>query len=636
MYRIRSLASVGFAFSCLLSLVALPVSEAHAQAGLRESLERLDKDEDGRIGPDEITPLARPYLERIAKARRLSLYRENDISDFQEAARIYYALQNGVASDRTRATPDESLRSFRPDDDDYLVPEFGLAEVKYRYTQDDVDEAENTLNRYDRDDNGFLSRREVLRARWTHLDPFESDVNKDNQLSKMELIQRYARRRLLDDASDELVQRARRVGNGIEPSRKRPEGREDRSSWWRRGGSSSWLAASLLGRFDANRNGRLEAGESAELGMPVGIIDIDRNGELTREELLAYLQPMQEEFGEPGDGLPGWFYELDQNRDTQISMPEFAAEWSDGRVEEFDRLDLNQDGLLTESEVLQAKSVMGGSFSNDTATILPPRKTIISEIEVTEDLEIRELSLQLSITHTSVGYLDGYLTGPDGQRIELFTEVGGSGDHFQKTTFSDKASAPINKARPPFEGKFLPEGLVKRQPGLGHWTGKNAKGVWQLVIRGTRSERFGMLHDWKLMFQAQEDSIGERFAAMQAEKEANDGQSQTQSRPSSPAQNAAYSANSDSKRARGEQATQAWVNAGGSEQVKRRQEALERYRAWEAKMKAEGREITGEGKKQFFGEFSSDRGKERGEKRSRDEKAEWKAKQRYEKGKSPK
>ncbi len=37
-------------------------SALFAQSGLRESLERLDRNEDGEISPDEITPLARPYL----------------------------------------------------------------------------------------------------------------------------------------------------------------------------------------------------------------------------------------------------------------------------------------------------------------------------------------------------------------------------------------------------------------------------------------------------------------------------------------------------------------------------------------------------------------------------------------------
>ncbi|MFK7736447.1 MAG: proprotein convertase P-domain-containing protein [Pirellulaceae bacterium] len=581
--------------------------QAFGQAGLREALERLDRDQDGEIGPSEITPLARPYLERIAQGKRLSLYRENSISDFQESARIYHARQNGMMDDRVRARPESTIRSFEPDDDDYLVPEFGLAQVKYRYTQDDVEEAENTFRRSDRNRDNFIDREEARRARWTHRDPFEMDLNKDNRLSKMELIQRYARRRMLDDAADELVQRARRVGNGIEPSKRESRDRSNRrDDWWRRGGSSTWLTASLMGRFDKNRNGRLEENEASETGLPTPMIDLDRNSEITREEMLTYLSSIQAEEGDPGEGLPGWFYELDENQDDQVSMPEFAVDWTPDRVEEFEMLDLNQDGLLTESELLQAKSVMGGAYESTTAVILPPKKTIISEIEVKEDLVARDLQLQLSITHTYVGYLDVYLTGPDGQRVELFTEVGGSGDHFQNTLFKDDARTPIVKGRAPYEGEFKPEG----NPGLSHWKGKNVKGIWQLVVRGTRSERFGMLHEWRLIFQSTDGTVGGRFLASMGERSKTSEDSQQAEAVEKDAKSEfAQEENKRGARERyAEQAAQSWVNAGGPEQVKRRQEQLDRYRDWAERMKAEGKEVTGEGKKKFFSGFENKKG----------------------------
>ena len=35
-------------------------------------------------------------------------------------------------------------------------------------------------------------------------------------------------------------------------------------------------------------------------------------------------------------------------------------------------------------------------------------------------------------------------------------------------------------------------------------SGKSVKGVWQLVVRATRSDRFGMLHSWALLVKPQE------------------------------------------------------------------------------------------------------------------------------------
>ncbi len=479
----------------------------HAQSGLRASLERLDRNGDGEIEPDEITPLARPYLERIYQGRRLSLERSHPISAIQEAARTYHALQNGIEDERVRPSERGTILPFGSDPDVPVVPEFGLSEIKYRYTEEDLEEAERTLRRNDENRDGYIDREEAEEARWTHSDPFEMDLDKDDRLSRLELAQRFARRRLLQGSTSELIKRYMRVGSEVESSSRSPQSQEQESDWrrWRRGGSETWLASSVMSRFDTNRNGQLEASEAQALGIPMGTMDIDRDGTLSRQELQAYLDRMQQEAGgDEAQGLPGWFYELDVDHDGQISMSEFALDWTEGKFAEFASLDKNEDGLLTADEVALSKSSMGGSFSNLSAEVLPPRKTVISEIEITEDITIRDLDVHLSITHTRTGQLDGYLTGPDGQRIELFSDVGGDDDNFDQTRFDDQAERQIAKERPPFQGSYQPKALVKREPSLSHFNGKNAKGVWQLVIRGTRSDRFGMLHQWSLIIQPQE------------------------------------------------------------------------------------------------------------------------------------
>tara|TARA_R110002049_G_scaffold309268_1_gene519610 strand:+ start:148365 stop:150260 length:1896 start_codon:yes stop_codon:yes gene_type:complete len=503
----RSFTAVSlFGLSALLLLI--DANTGYGQAGLRESLERLDTNNDGEIEPDEITPLARPFLEQIAEARRLSLGRPNRIDKLQEASRIYHAIKNGVEDDRVRPDARGSIMEFGRLPDEPLVPEFGLAEVKYPYTQDDLDFADRTLRSHDENNDGMIDRAEAVENKWTHRDPWDDDLNKDDRLSRMELAQRYARRRLLRDDRDELVQRIRRVGTGIESSRPQDRDREDRSQWSRKGGSSYWLSASVLSRFDENKNGRLESSESKLLGLPIAQIDIDRDGELSRDELHAFLTPIQEESASQFEGIPGWFYELDTNQDEQVDMAEFTDEWSEETLQEFLSLDANEDGLLTAFEVANSKSAVGGSYSNEIAEVLPPGRTIISEIEISEDFLVGDLNVQLSITHSSVGVLDAYLTGPDGQRVELFTEVGGRDDHFDQTIFDDQSRYPITKARPPFNGTFMPEALLKRQPSLSSFNGRSVQGVWQLVIRGTRSERFGMLHEWRLIVKPMEEIVG--------------------------------------------------------------------------------------------------------------------------------
>jgi len=489
-------------FAAVLSLHY--VNQAHAQGGLRETLEQMDKNNDGKIDRDEITPLARPYLERITRARSMSLERPNDIDKLQEAARIYHAIQNGVAGKTIRPRNDRTVLPFGATEGDTVVPGFGLAEVKFPYTQTDLDEADRTLRRNDDDDDGFLDSEEIADGKWTHRDPYLDDLDNDNRLSRLELAQRYARRRLLKGDSGELVQQARRVGNGIRSSDP-DDKREDRSQWWRKGGTDFWLTAAVFGRYDENKNSLLDLSETEKLGIPITKIDLDRNGEVTREELHVYMANLQMQSGEAIEGMPGWFYELDSDRDGQVAMAEFTDEWTEEKSAEFATLDRNRDGLLTAIEVSSAKSQVGGSFENRTHEILAPRRTIISEIVVEDDFKIRDLNLQINITHTATGQLDAYLTGPEGQRIELFTEVGGKDDHFSNTRIDDQAREIFEKSRPPFEGTYLPEGVQRGQPGLSYFNGKSVKGVWQLVIRGTRSDRFGMLHNWSLQVQPEED-----------------------------------------------------------------------------------------------------------------------------------
>ena len=65
MIRLRFLASAALAFVFWTHLSGPLIG----QAGLRDSLEKLDRNQNGYIEPDEVTPLSRPYLERILKGR---------------------------------------------------------------------------------------------------------------------------------------------------------------------------------------------------------------------------------------------------------------------------------------------------------------------------------------------------------------------------------------------------------------------------------------------------------------------------------------------------------------------------------------------------------------------------------------
>jgi hypothetical protein len=66
-------------------------------------------------------------------------------------------------------------------------------------------------------------------------------------------------------------------------------------------------------------------------------------------------------------GLPAWFIEKDVNGDGQVTMAEFASEWTPEVAAEFNRYDLNHDGVITAAECLKVEkqrsqsSAPGGS-----------------------------------------------------------------------------------------------------------------------------------------------------------------------------------------------------------------------------------------------------------------------------------
>ena len=487
-----------------------------AQPGIREALLRLDKNEDGQISPDEITARARPYFERITDRQSRS-WREKPISieRLQNIIRVYYSRRNGSWREDIRPGGKQTIIPFGPKRNEPMVPGFGLPYIKYRYNKGDLVEAGNTMRRYDANRDGFVDVIEASRNRWTNRDPFEMDLNKDGRLSLMELAQRYARRRMLDASSQELWRKAGRTGGLVAKERRvRPLGSEER----RRRDEARWrgnrLSGEIMGRFDTNRNGRLEYQETAKLGFPANEIDVDINGEITREELQDYLNQVQDEAAAAVEGLPDWFTQLDKNRDGQVAMAEYTKEWTNEKLAEFSSYDANRDGLITTEEVLQPEAqVVEGRYANTEAIPMPPGKTIISEIEISDDFPIADVNLQLSITHSFTHGLHAFMTGPNGQRIELFTEVGGRDDHFDGTLFDDQAETPITKARPPFRGSHRPEAKDKRQPSLSAFNGKSVKGVWQLIVRNTRNDRFGVLHNWALYVKRQEPKTTESTAS---------------------------------------------------------------------------------------------------------------------------
>jgi len=455
------------AWSMVAGLSIIFASQASAQS---DWIRRIDENRNGYIEPNEISDRARSYLERFARDYGIDLSRPNPVGRIEDASRRYRERRDQQELKDVGPMTTSTVKGFGVEVDSAPLPGFGDGVIKYKYNQD--------------------------------------DLNRDGQLNRIELAQRYSRRRLLE-------QRASMVAStptptvapssdteryGGDPSRSGRSRSSDRGS--------QMLAYSVIERYDINKDGSLDQREMTRAGFDLNESDYNRDGAVEMNELAEYLLQEQEREGNDlAELLPTWFFELDRNQDGQIEMDEFTDAWDNDKLAEFNSYDTDGDGIVTTSELLTSKTLSGGAYANDKAMVLLPRSIVVSEIEVNEDVKIGSIAVQLSITHTFVDNLDAYLTGPDGQRIELFSHVGGSDDHFENTIFDDRADTNITRGRPPYQGRFQPSALFKREKSLSAFNGKSIKGVWQLMVRSSRSERSGILHGWSLILTPDRDTV---------------------------------------------------------------------------------------------------------------------------------
>jgi len=130
--------------------------------------------------------------------------------------------------------------------------------------------------------------------------------------------------------------------------------------------------------------------------------------------------------------------------------------------------------------------------SSDTPIAIPDPGTVSSSINVPDGFTIDDVNVSLDITHTWDGDLDVYLTSPQGTRVELFTDVGGSGDNFTSTTLDDECATPISSGSAPFTGCYQPEGT------LSDFDGEDSSGVWTLELSDDYLADAGTLQSWSL------------------------------------------------------------------------------------------------------------------------------------------
>lgn len=105
---------------------------------------------------------------------------------------------------------------------------------------------------------------------------------------------------------------------------------------------------------------------------------------------------------------------------------------------------------------------------------------------------LTDVNVTLDISHTYDADLDITLIHPDGTRVELSTDNGGSSNHYTGTTFDQAAATSITSGSAPFSGTFRPEG------NLDSLNGKSPNGQWTLEVADDANTDGGTLNSWSL------------------------------------------------------------------------------------------------------------------------------------------
>ncbi len=133
--------------------------------------------------------------------------------------------------------------------------------------------------------------------------------------------------------------------------------------------------------------------------------------------------------------------------------------------------------------------------SADTPKPIPDVRTppVTSGIAVADTGVVGDVNVLLNLTHTYDGDLDIFLIGPNGVRVELSTDNGGTGENFTNTVFDDQAATAITAGTPPYTGSFRPEGSLATLNGI------PANGTWTLEITDDAGGDSGVLLGWSLI-----------------------------------------------------------------------------------------------------------------------------------------
>jgi subtilisin-like proprotein convertase family protein len=131
--------------------------------------------------------------------------------------------------------------------------------------------------------------------------------------------------------------------------------------------------------------------------------------------------------------------------------------------------------------------------SADVPKAITDNATAVSTIAVPPTAAVQDVDVTLTLTHSYDADLDISLVGPNGARVDLSSDNGGSGDHYSGTTFDDEAASGVTAGAAPFSGSFRPEAPLSVFDGI------PANGTWRLEIFDDAGSDTGQLTAWSLV-----------------------------------------------------------------------------------------------------------------------------------------
>lgn len=351
-----------------------------------EMIRNMDANKNGQIEPAEMASNRSAFFVRAAAQRAgLDLTKPLSVEKLVEAmqrprdersrdgdrGRDDRRRDDDRRSDRDRNSPatppvatSPGVATFgTPPASTPAVTSFGADPLEQKYGSRVVNYVNDMLERYDKNRDTYVDSEEWKTGTWS-TKPEESDLNKDNRLSKEELCIRIAKRfGTYNETASSPALSSGSSESGNDQVRRYAEG--------------------MLRQYDRDNDGKLSREEWSVMPAQHHSADTNSDGTITAEELSVKLASYAgvssstssgsafsaqgsstgtvRRFRTPAErlpaGLPSWFMEKDANEDGQVMMSEFARSWDDKVAAEFARSDLNGDGIITAKECLKAESL---------------------------------------------------------------------------------------------------------------------------------------------------------------------------------------------------------------------------------------------------------------------------------------